>query len=196
MAENIEVLLNNDDITVLGPPEIVELSVDIGAKGFRGSQFFVGVGNPNIINIGQTPALNDMYINAAPGSDYAYMYQYVSQPGGNTWIEVLKINPTIYSENHEATFVAGSGAYSGSGSIVIPISNIINVTGSPLVAENFNVQYQIVNSNPVASSMTIPELTTDDLVIDIEATEYVSGSWQPLEGNIVIHVFISIVYIS
>jgi len=196
MSENIEVLLANDDITVLGPPEVVEISVDIGAKGDRGSQFFVGIGNPNIINIGQTPKLNDMYINAAPGSDYAYMYQYVSQPGGNTWIEVLKINPTIYSENHECTFVAGSGSTSGSGSVIIPISNIINVTGSPLIAENFSVQYQIVNSNPVASSMTIPALITEDLVINIEAAEYASGSWQPLEGDILVHVFVSIVSVS
>ena len=38
-----EVLLSNDDITVLGPPPIIEVLVDIGPKGTRGSQFFVGV---------------------------------------------------------------------------------------------------------------------------------------------------------
>ena len=41
-----DVLLNNDDITVLGPPETVELLVDIGPTGTRGSQVFVGVGDP------------------------------------------------------------------------------------------------------------------------------------------------------
>lgn len=196
MAENIEVLLANDDITVLGPPEVVELSIDIGSKGVRGSQIFVGVGNPNIINIGQIPLLNDIYINAAPGANYGYLYQYISQPGGNSWVEVLKINPTIYSENHECNFVSGTDSFSGSGSIVIPISNIINITGSPLVAENFNIQYRIINSNPVSSSMTIPSLITDDLVVNIEAIEYVDGEWQPLEGDIVIHVFVSIVAVS
>jgi hypothetical protein len=194
MSESIEILLSNEDITVLGPPEIVELSVDIGAKGVRGSQIFVGIGNPNIISIGQTPILNDMFINASPGPDYGYMYQYVSQPGGNTWTEVLRINPVIYSENHLATFVAGTGSTTGSSSVIIPISNIITVTGAPITADNFNVQYTIVNDNPVSSSMMIPSLITDDLVIEIEAIEYASGSWQPLEGEITIHVFISIVY--
>jgi len=194
MSENVEVLLSNEDITVLGPPEIVELSVDVGAKGIRGSQIFVGIGNPNTVLIGQTPVFNDMYINAAPGSDYGYLYQYVSQPGGNTWIEVLKISPAIYSENHLATFVAATSSYYGSASIIIPISNIISLTGAPLTAENFNVQYTISSSNPTSSSMSIPSLITDDLVINIEAIEYDSGSWQPLEGEITVHVFVSIVF--
>lgn len=193
MAENIEVLLSNEDITVLGPPQIVELSVDIGAKGIRGSQVFVGVGNPNIISIGQTPVLNDLFINAAPGPDYGYLYQYVSQPGGNTWIEILRVSPTIYSENHLATFVAGTGSLTGSASIIIPISNIASVTGSPLTAENFNIQYTIKGPNPVSSSMLIPTITGDDLIIEIEAIEYDSGNWQPLEGEITIHIFVSIV---
>ena len=140
MAESIEVLLSNEDIAVLGPPEIVELSIDIGAKGVRGSQIFVGSGNPNIISIGQTPVLNDMFINAAPGPNYGYLYQYVSQPGGNTWVEVLRINPTIYSENHLATFVSGTGSSSGSASIVIPLSNIATFTvPTTISSDNFNV---------------------------------------------------------
>ena len=80
-----DVLLDNDDITVLGPPEIVELLVDVGATGTRGSQIFVGIGDPNVVEIGQTPLLNDLYINASPGADYGYLYQYVSQPGENLW---------------------------------------------------------------------------------------------------------------
>jgi hypothetical protein len=188
MAESIEVLLANDDITVLGPPEIVELSIDMGAKGTRGSQIFVGAGNPNIISIGQTPLLNDMFINAAPGSNYGYLYQYVSQPGGNTWIEVLRINPVIYSENRLVTFTSGSG------SAVIPISDIVSVTGDPLTAANFNVQYSIANSNPVSSAMTIPAVSGDNLTIDIEAIEYASSSWQALDGDVTVHIFISIVY--
>lgn len=193
MAESIEVLLSNDDITVLGPPEIVELSLDIGAKGVRGSQFFVGSGNPNSISIGQTPELNDMFINVSPGPNYGYMYQYVSQPGGNTWVEVLRINPAIYSENHLATFAAGTGSATGSASIIIPISNIATVTGDPLTSEDFNVQYSIANQNPVSSAMIIPSLSGENLVIDLEAMEYVSSSWVPLEGEITVHIFVSIV---
>jgi hypothetical protein len=188
-----DVLLSNDDVTVLGPPEIVEVLVDIGPTGTRGSQVFAGIGNPNVIEIGQTPILNDLYINASPGDDYAYMYQYVSQPGGKTWIPLLSVNPTIYSGNHLVIFESGTA------DIVIPISDIINVTGTPLSADNFSVQYSIAHDNPVASSMTIPAVAGSNLVIDLKAVEHRldidSGpyqDWALLNAEVVVHVFISI----
>jgi hypothetical protein len=191
-----DVLLNNDDITVLGPPEIVELLVDIGPTGTRGSQTFVGVGDPNIVEIGQTPILNDLYINASPGADYGYLYQYVSEPGGNTWIEVLELNPTIYSVNHTTTYTNGVAQ------IVIPISNITSATS--LTASNFSVQFSIVNDNPVAASMSIPALVgnNQNLVINFKAVEHRTdvdsgpyGDWAVLEGEVTTHLFITILAI-
>jgi len=188
-----DVLLSNDDITVLGPPEVVELLVDIGPSGTRGSQVFVGVGDPNSIVIGQTPLLNDLYINTSPGGELGYMYQYVSEPGGDTWIKVLDLNPSIYSINYEAIFSAGTT------SITIPIADIVEVTGSPLTADNFNVQHSITHSNPIASSISIPALTGDgsNLVIDVTAVEYSSESgpaeWLELDGYLTVHLVVSIV---
>jgi hypothetical protein len=188
-----DVLLSNDDITVLGPPAVVELLVDIGPTGTRGSQVFVGVGDPNSITIGQTPLLNDLFINTSPGGELGYMYQYVSEPGGNTWIKVLDLNPSIYSINYEAIFSAGTT------SITIPIADIVEVTGSPLTADNFNVQHSITHSNPIASSISIPALTGDgsNLVIDVTAVEYSSESgpaeWLELDGYLTVHLVISIV---
>lgn len=183
-----DVLLSNDDITVLGPPETVELLVDIGATGTRGSQVFVGVGDPNVIEIGQTPLLNDLYINTSPGANYGYLYQYVSQPGGDTWIQVLELNPTIYSKNILTTYSNGDA------SITIPISDIITSTATPLIAENFNVQYSIISDNPIASSISIPALIGDgeDLVINFKAVEY-DGSWVDLDGQVTTHLHITIV---
>ena len=187
-----DVLLSNDDVTVLGPPNTVEVLVDIGPTGTRGSQVFSGIGNPNVIEIGQTPILNDLYINAAPGDEYAYMYQYVSSPGGNTWIQLLSVNPTIYSENHLVIFESGTAE------IVIPISDIITITGTPLSADNFSIQYSISHDNPIASSMTIPALVydssgeADNLVINFTAVESTAGVWSDLDAEVVIHTFISI----
>jgi hypothetical protein len=189
-----DVLLSNDDVTVLGPPEIVEVLVDIGPTGTRGSQVFAGIGNPNVIEIGQTPILNDLYINAAPGNDYAYMYQYVSQPGGNTWIPLLSVNPTIYSENHLTIFTSGAV------DIDIPISDIIDIGGTPLSADNFSVQYSIAHDNPIASSMTIPALLGNgNLRISLTAVEHRTdidsgpyGDWALLNAEVVTHIFISI----
>jgi hypothetical protein len=185
-----DVVLSNDDLTVLSGPSIIELLVDIGPTGTRGSKVFVGVGNPNSIEIGQTPILNDLYINSAPGADYGYLYQYLAQPGGNLWVEVLSINPTIYSAFHLTTFLAGTSAYASSGSIVIPIADISSAAG--LTANNFNVQYSIQNSKPVASSISLIEVDGDDLIITIELSEF-DGTWSPLEDDISVNVFISVV---
>jgi hypothetical protein len=184
-----DVLLSNDDVTVLGPPNTVEVLVDIGPTGTRGSQVFVGVGDPNVFEIGQTPLLNDLYINASPGADYGYMYQYVSEPGGNTWIQILEISPTLYSQLHTTTYVDGVAQ------VVIPISNIVTVTGSPLASNNFVVQYSIAHDNPVASSVVVPALVGagTNLVLDFSAVEYTGSAWQNLDEEVTTHLFISIV---
>ena len=183
-----EVLVSTDSITVVGPPNIIEVLVDIGSTGTRGSQTFVGVGDPNDIEIGQTPLLNDLYINASPGADYGYLYQYVAVPGAlDQWIQVLDMNPVLYSQTHLTTYTAGTAQIS------IPISNIVSVSG--LTAENFNIQYSIAHSDPVASSMSIPALAGSgtNLVINFNAVEYDGTSWANLTGNVTTHLFISIV---
>ena len=144
-----EVLVDNDDITVLGPPTEIDLLVDIGPEGTRGSQVFIGTGDPNSVGIGQTPELNDLFINTSPGADYGYLYQYVSEPGGDVWIEVLKINPTIFSKNYSVVFSSGAG------SITIPVDDI-TAAETAFTAENFSVQYSIAHNNPTASSIEIP----------------------------------------
>ena len=184
-----DVVLSNDDLTVLSGPEVIELLVDIGPTGTRGSKVFVGVGNPNSVAI-STKILNDLYINSAPGSDYGYLYQYVSEPGGDTWVEVLKIAPAIYSKIHTVTFGAGSDADYGSGTIVIPITDITAVTG--LDADNFSVQYSIVNAKPLASSLASVTISSTNLVINLQASEY-DGTWAALETEASVHLFVSVV---
>ena len=181
-----EVLLSNDDVTVLGPPSTIELLVDIGPQGVRGSQVFVGTGNPNSISIGQTPELNDLFINTSPGANYGYLYQYVSEPGGDTWIEVLKMNPTIYSKNHSVTFTSGTAQ------VIIPIADITSAT-TAFVSDNFSIQYSIAHDNPVASAMTLVDISGTDLVIDLSGIEYASSTWSNLAEVVVVHFFITIV---
>jgi hypothetical protein len=190
----VDVLLNTEDVVVLGPPQTIDVLVDIGPQGTRGTKFIVGSGEPNPqtssgVLLGQTLILNDMYINVAPGVNYGYLYQYVSQPGGNTWTQVLKISPAIYSSVETVSFTSGAG------SITIPISNIVTVSGSPLTASNFSVQFQIEGANPIASSMEIPALVGagTNLVINFDAVQYSGVSWSALTGSKTVHLFISIV---
>jgi len=190
----VDVLLNTEDVVVLGPPETIDVLIDIGPQGTRGNKIIVGSGEPNPLTssgiiLGQTLILNDMYINTSPGADYGYMYQYISQVGANAWSPVLKISPAIYSSIRTVSFTSGSG------STTIPVSSIVTVTGSPLTASNFSVQFQIEGANPIASSMEIPALAGagTNLVINFDAIEYSGGSWSNLSGNKTVHLFISIV---
>jgi hypothetical protein len=187
---SVEVLVNTDDITVLGPPAEVKVQLDIGATGNRGSQVFVGTGNPNAITIGQTPILNDLYINNAPGDEYSYLYQYISSLGTNTWVPILKVNPTIYSANHRQAFTSGSTT------IVIPIANIVQITGTPLTAENFSIKFSIGHSNPLAasiSSVAITGTSNESLSITLKAAELSSGTWQNLATTVTIHTLITVI---
>ena len=186
----VEVLVNTDDITVLGQPPEVKVQLDVGATGTRGSQVFVGTGNPNEIVIGQTPILNDLYINNAPGEEYSYLYQYVSGLGTNTWVPILKINPTIYSISFPITFSSGE-ATTG-----IPISNIVQTPGTPLTEENFSIKFSVGHSNPTAvsiSSVAITGTTSDTLSISFNGAELDSGEWNSLSSTVTIHLLITIV---
>lgn len=187
---SVEVLVNTDDITVLGPPAEVKVQLDIGATGNRGSQVFVGTGNPNEITIGQTPILNDLYINNAPGDEYSYLYQYISSLGTNTWVPILKVNPTIYSANHQQEFISGSTT------IIIPIASIVQITGTPLTAENFSIKFSIGHSNPIAasiSSVAITGTSNESLSITLKAAELSSGTWQNLATTVTIHTLITVI---
>jgi hypothetical protein len=187
---SVEVLVNTDDITVLGPPAEVKVQLDIGATGNRGSQVFVGTGNPNAITIGQTPILNDLYINNAPGDEYSYLYQYISSLGTNTWVPILKVNPTIYSANHLQTFISGSTT------ITIPVANIVQITGTPLTEENFSIKFSVGHSSPVAasiSSVAITGASNENLSITLKAAELSSGTWQNLATTVTIHTLITVI---
>jgi hypothetical protein len=186
---DITTLLANDDVTVLGPPSVIELLVDIGPTGTRGSQIFVGNGNPNnpLTEIGQTPIFNDLYLNISPGAEYAYMYQYVSEIGGPTWSSILQVNPVIYSTRANITFSSGIG------SLTIAVADILNNTGTTLTQNKFNIQYNFINTNPISSSIQIPELVDPDyLIINFKAIEY-DSTWSDLSGEVEINLFISVV---
>lgn len=190
---DITTLVSNEDITVLGPPSYVDVLVDVGPTGIRGSQVFVGTGNPNDPNteIGQTPELNDLFINNATGNEYSWMYQYVSVPGGNTWTPILKVNPTIYSLMEDAYYVSGTS------SINVPISNIVQSGAGNLTASNFSIQFSIGNDKPVSAvinSVTITGATLDTLSISFKALEYDGAAWIDLAGEVTTHLLITIVY--
>ena len=76
-----DVVVNTDDLVVLGPPDVVDVSISIGEKGDRGATFYAASGNPNSTAISQnifgssvTPIAGDLFINTATGDEYGWLY--------------------------------------------------------------------------------------------------------------------------
>lgn len=189
-----DILLSNDDITVLGGPATVNLEVDFGPKGDRGSQIFICNGDPNETPIGQTPQVFDICINNLRShEDYLSYYQYINNSGTNEWIKLFKLIPNIYSINNTGSFNSN-----GVRQINIPLVNIVplELVGS-VTASNFNVQYNILNQNPVSSSISIGEIITDGdnlaLPLTLNAVQYSENSWSNLTGVQTVHLLITVV---
>jgi hypothetical protein len=184
----LSIPVNIDELAIIAPPDIIEVAVDIGPTGQRGSKVFVGTGDPNTKDFTETIYLNDLYINVSPGTDYSYMYQYISVPGANQWESILKVNPALHARlDTTVDFTSGT-----SGTILIPISSIVTVTGSPLIASNFNVQHDIKYSDLVSSSISNVTVSGSNLAITLKAMKY-SGSWQALTAtDVSVYLFISV----
>jgi hypothetical protein len=93
----ITTVVNTDEITVLGPPASIDLQVDIGPQGERGSIIFVAPGEPtsgsgSVAFINESPKLGDLFINNDTNSlDYGSIYQRTAVPGNpDTWTFILE----------------------------------------------------------------------------------------------------------
>lgn len=150
-----DVLVNTDDIVVLGPPTNIDLSVDIGPTGQRGTKIFVGSGDPNnsgVIPEDQEILIGDFFINSSTSSRYAWLYVYSTQIGGTIWSPVLKLQPTLYSKNIQTAFTSGSA------NISIPLFDIISDL-SIIDANRYNVNVTPVSANPIALSVSNKSIT-------------------------------------
>jgi len=186
----LTVLLANDDLTVIGGPASINLSMDIGAPGSRGSQIFISPGNPNEVVIGQTPEVFDLCINnLSSDDDYLYFYQYQNLGAANQWVPLFKLIPDTFSQNVSKIFTNGETT------INVPVFSITSTEN--LTALNFSVQCSIVEIDPVATSISVQEIQIVDevqiLPVTIKAAKFSEGSWEALEGTKVVHLSITVV---
>jgi hypothetical protein len=191
-----DVVLTTDELLVLSGPSSVNVEVDFGPEGERGSLFYVSVGNPNTALIGQTPKAKDLCVNVLKtDNEYSYVYQYNSDgANGFQWYPIIKLNPLQYNKILTGTFVDGSKVFN------IPVNYIVDEeTSQTLTSANFNITYSIPNENPIASSIEVGSFTNDPvsglqvIPITVNAVEYASSTWQDLDGVKTVHFVISIV---
>lgn len=94
----LDVVIQEDDLIVLGPPSSVDISLDIGSQGNPGSQIYAGNFDPNSITAEQfsalynvSPKTKDIFIRNDIGEYYGVFYSYENIPGGIQWESVLEI---------------------------------------------------------------------------------------------------------
>jgi len=162
-----DVVLSTEDIVVLGPPNVIDLSVDVGPKGDRGSRIFSGSGNPN--NFGVIPdseevLLGDLFINSSIASDYSWLYVYASRPGTVSWVPTLKLQTPIYNKTIQASFNA-----SGVANISIALEDILSDL-SIIDVDRYIVQVTPINENPISLSVYNKSITYSPSIVELTAT--------------------------
>jgi hypothetical protein len=190
----VDVIVSPDSLSLVGGPSSVNVEVDFGPAGTRGSQIFVGRGQPNnpATVIGQTPNILDLYINLAPATiddEYLNVYQYQSIDGSNSWVRLFDLLPESLSVKRLATFTTGSAVLN------IPIADITPIVDG-LTFENFNVQFNVEGSKPIAAaiSLSIVEVSqVQNLSVSITASELTGSTWAALSGNKTVNLFITMV---
>lgn len=169
---SIDVILEQPEIVALGGPTSIELQLDTGATGQRGSLIYIGAGLPSSSTIPNYSSIlpGDTYINVASGANYSWLYQYLVKPGGNTWEPITQLNPSPYASVHLVAFTAGTATIS------IPLSNITS-NYSTLTYDKFAINLAFENDNPVAFSITSKSISSSNLVFTVKAIEYNGTSW-------------------
>ncbi len=145
----VPIVVNDEEVSVATFVDQVNVQVDIGPPGVRGSLIFTGVGDPGSKT--QPPSetadpvfqgvsevrVNDLYIDLAP-TGYAWLYKY--QPPPLDWTLVGRMNPPLYVGRHLMNFTDGVST-----TLNIPLEDIIGATSTTLDGNNF-----IVNVNALA----------------------------------------------
>lgn len=185
----VDVLLSSENIDILGGSARVETDVNIGSSGDRGSNIFVGSGDPNTgeATIPESPKTYDMFINLDSNSiDFLFLYQYLNVGGEFSWVKLSRLIPQTFLENYTGNFVNGSLKY------VIPADRVISFSTTGIyTSNNFNIQHTVFNNKPVASSVQLGplEINEDTGAYEVEVTviaaEYDSATntWSNLNKN-------------
>lgn len=192
-----EVILNTEDLVVFGGPESINVEVDFGPQGDRGSRIYVGNGKPDNVDIGQIPNIFDVYINLLPSSDeYLNIYQYMEVLGTNQWETISRLNFNNYSEKTSIDFNSEINY------VFIPTSFILSNPSyiGNLNASNFNVQatFETSAGYPISSAIKtelIPAsgLEVEKLKITFYSKEFNGTNWVTPDGSRTANISISVV---
>jgi len=157
-----EVVFSNNQLSVLGGPSLLDISLDYGPPGSRGTYIFRGDGKPTDPNViiaspsqptNSTPQIFDFYINLKPSdNEYLFLYQYQNVNGVAVWERILRLIPNTAIANIDVEFLNGQAVRTVGNQklpgLIFPLNDFFSLDELGLVnSENFNVQYSILSKN-------------------------------------------------
>jgi hypothetical protein len=175
-------MVDIQDVSIIGGPGRVSIELDFGAQGIRGSQIFAGVGDPNEIEIGQSPILNDLYIDLQTKNFYQYQSVFTAQE----WVPLLNLESNEISVNASVSFVDGLGELELNLLQFLGVDSLSNVS-----SETINTVFSIENVYPCASSIFSKSFDGSSLYLDIVASQFNGTSWSNLSGSFVVNATIN-----
>lgn len=191
---SLEVLLNTPEISILGPPDSIDVQLDIGPQGIRGTRIYSGVGEP-----ASNPALTDVrvfdfYLRTDP-SGAGYLYQYIAGVTGiPQWTVVFQLDPVIYNARENITFSSGSAT------VDIPIYFILGSFNQTIDLSTLHVVFSPEYDKPVVVSLVSKTKVNNntDLRLQFIAKEYNQslGDWVDTDNDLTLNYSISVVSIT
>ena len=202
MADSIVAI---DTVTLIGGPAKVNVALDFGPQGQRGSLILYGLGKPGSLpaeDFSFAPQLLDWYINLlTTDSEYLYIYQYVNKDGIDQWDRIFKIIPNVYNTNETVTFASGIATVN----IAIANTTLALLPGVDISQLKLNTHIDIENSaetnlanlHPVISSFKIGNPVVNNnqyyLPIYLSAVEVTDAGLVPVTGSRTAHISINVI---
>jgi hypothetical protein len=176
LSSSLDVVLDSNDITVFAPPSSIDVIIDIGPQGDRGSRMFTGTVDPTTYTtdqfktaFGYAPVFGDVYIRTDTGSNYGTFYMYTSAPGvALEWKSIVKITDLVVAQASALNPLALGTSASGSSIKYSREDHVHPTTGIGLTA-NTLAQFASTTSSQLAGVIS-DETGTGSLVFATSPT--------------------------
>jgi hypothetical protein len=171
IGSTLDVVIQQDDLVVLGPPSSIDVAVDIGPKGDAGTQIYTGALDPNSLTsqefqdiYGDVPRIGDLFLRTDPGDNYGSFYQYLNVPGNDQWevvVDLADVVSLFFDLNPDFILEPKSGGTGiNNGESTITIGGNFSVTGEfPL---NFDITGSTSLDLPVSGNVAVTEYSLDE----------------------------------
>jgi hypothetical protein len=163
----IPIVVTETEINVAGFVDQIDLSVDVGPRGRRGSITFAGSTLPptspdssvtDIYGMVDVFEPGDLYVRTGTGApNYAFLYIYQQQPGGNTWSPICPLQPYLYNERRSITFTTGLSA-----EVQVALTDIFGTAVTSVPATDFIIQATAVMNDTNAYNFSVKTVAVDN----------------------------------